>query len=57
MALWQGTSTRKPTGGRLIAARKKRRYEVSEEQTSTHLGATKQSIIRARSGQQNVLMP
>jgi len=54
MALWQGTSVRKPTGGRLIGARKKRRYEVSQEETNTFLGPQKQILIRARADQQKI---
>lgn len=54
MALWQGTSIRKPTGGRLIHARKKRRFEVSQEETNTFLGPHKQALVRARAAHQKV---
>jgi len=38
MALWQGKSKRKPTGGRLVQNRKKRRFEVGREPLFTNLG-------------------
>jgi small subunit ribosomal protein S8e len=38
MALWQGKSKRKPTGGRLVQNRKKRRYEIGREPMFTNLG-------------------
>jgi len=38
MALWQGKSKRKPTGGRLVMNRKKRRFEIGREPMFTNLG-------------------
>lgn len=38
MALWHGKSKRKPTGGRLVQSRKKRRFEVGREPLFTNLG-------------------
>jgi len=54
MSLWQGLSTRKPSGGRLILARKKQRFEVAPEDAETKLGKHTQKLIRARAGAQKV---
>lgn len=54
MSLWQGTSVRKPTGGRLIAARKKRRFEVAPEDSETKLGKHTQKLVRTRGAHQKV---
>ena len=50
MALWQGQSRRKSTGGRLVRARGKRRFEVGRETTLATIGETKRSNIRVRGG-------
>lgn len=51
MALWQGRSKRKITGGRLkFHRRKKRRYELGREQTETTIGKRRAKIIRVRGG-------
>jgi small subunit ribosomal protein S8e len=54
MSLWQGTSIRKPSGGRLIAARNKRRFEVAPEDAETKLGEHVQKLIRGRAASQKV---
>ncbi len=54
MSLWQGTSTRKPSGGRLIKARGKRRFEVAPEDAETKLGEHTQKLIRTRAAGQKV---
>ncbi len=54
MSLWQGTSIRKPSGGRLIQARNKRRFEVAPEDAETKLGEHVQKLIRARGASQKV---
>ena len=54
MSLWQGLSTRKPSGGRLIRARKKLRFEVAPEDAETKLGAHTQKLIRSRGASQKV---
>ena len=54
MSLWQGTSTRKPSGGRLIKARNKRRFEVAPEDAETKLGEHSQKLIRGRAASQKV---
>ena len=46
MALWQGKSRRKPTGGRLISSKGKRKYEIGTEKQFTKVGA--QSLKRYR---------
>ncbi|VVB87666.1 30S ribosomal protein S8e [uncultured archaeon] len=35
---WQGKSTRKYTGGRIISARSKQRFELGGDEANTHLG-------------------
>lgn len=54
MSLWQGESARKPSGGRLILARKKRRFEVAPEDAETKLGPHTQKLIRSRGRNQKV---
>lgn len=48
MALWQGRSKRKPTGGRLTLSRKKRRYEIGKEPVHTFVGIEKRQVSRVR---------
>ncbi len=50
MALWQGRSERKTTGGRLKAWRKKRKHEMGREQTETLIGTERNKKIRTRGG-------
>jgi len=50
MALWQGRSKRKPSGGRLRLGRKKRKFEIGTEQQFTYLGAQKRKMYRSRGG-------
>lgn len=38
MALWQGESNRKSTGGRLVASHGKRKFEIGREKQFTKLG-------------------
>ena len=54
MSLWQGLSIRKPSGGRLILARKKLRFEVAPEDAETKLGEHSQKLIRTRGAHQKV---
>ena len=54
MSLWQGLSTRKSSGGRLIRARKKLRFEVAPEDAETKLGEHTQKLIRSRGASQKV---
>ncbi len=54
MALWQGESRRKSTGGRLISARGKRRYEVAREHLDTHVAPHKQKLVRSKGANQKI---
>jgi len=51
---FQGKSTRKYTGGRLIQARGKRKYELGGEQANTHLGDTIRKTVKTLGGQLKV---
>ncbi|BAW31596.1 MAG TPA: 30S ribosomal protein S8e [Methanothermobacter sp.] len=50
MAIWQGKSNRKPTGGRLKKNRGKRKYELGREAAETRIGERKMRTIRTRGG-------
>ena len=50
MAIWQGKSKRKPTGGRLISSRAKRRFEISNELQDTKIGTSQNKLARTRGG-------
>ncbi len=50
MAIWQGKSRRKPTGGRLKRKRGKRKYELGREPTETKIGERKVKTIKTRGG-------
>ena len=54
MALWQGRSKRKPSGGRLRPIRKKRKFEIGREQQFAFLGPQKVKLYRVRSAGQKV---
>jgi small subunit ribosomal protein S8e len=54
MALWQGKSRRKPTGGRRRYARKKRKFEIGREQQYASLGAERRKLYRTRGGNRKV---
>lgn len=56
MALWQGKSKRKPSGGRLRLSRKKRRFEIGRDAEFTYLGETRLDKIRTRGGNSKVQM-
>jgi len=56
MALWQGKSKRKPTGGRLIMNRKKRRFEIGREPLYTNLGEENLKQYRSMGGGHKVKM-
>ncbi|HVL49005.1 MAG TPA: 30S ribosomal protein S8e [Candidatus Thermoplasmatota archaeon] len=51
MAIWQGESQRKPTGGRRIFAAKKRKFEIGREPVLTTIGETKRKQVRVRAGE------
>ena len=52
MALWQGKSNRKPTGGRLVPNQGKRKFEIGREKQYTKIGA--QSLRQYRTCGGNV---
>lgn len=54
MALWQGLSRRKSTGGRLIRARKKLRSEIGRERIAAHVGAHKHKLVRTKGANEKV---
>ena len=51
---FQGKSTRKYTGGRLIQARGKKKFELGGEQANTHLGETIRKTVKTLGGQLKV---
>lgn len=54
MALWQGLSVRKSTGGRLKLARKKRKTEIGSELTLAPMGPETKQLIRTTGGHTKV---
>ena len=50
MALWQGKSNRKPTGGRLVPSQGKRTFEISREKQFTRIGAPNLKQYRGMGG-------
>ena len=54
MALWQGRSRRKSTGGRYRPFRKKRKFEIGVEQQYAFLGPEKLKLYRTRGANQKV---
>ncbi len=56
MAIWQGESKRKPSGGRRMMAHKKRKFEIGREPVLTTIGATKRKYVRVRAGEMRVRM-
>jgi len=51
---WQGRSTRKYTGGRIIHARGKKRFELGGEVANTHLGETIRKKVKTMGGKEKV---
>lgn len=56
MAIWQGESKRKPSGGRRMMAHKKRKFEIGREPVLTVLGETKRKYVRVRAAEVRVRM-
>ena len=48
MALWQGRSRRKPSGGRYRPFRKKRKFEIGREQQFAFIGPQKLKLYRTK---------
>jgi small subunit ribosomal protein S8e len=51
---WQGRSTRKYTGGRLVRSRSKRRFELGREPANTHLGETIRKTVKTMGGREKI---
>lgn len=51
---WQGKSTRKYTGGRIIRSRGKQRFELGGEEANTLLGETNRKIVKTLGGEEKV---
>ena len=56
MALWQGKSRRKPTGGRRVPSAGKRKFEIGREKQYTKLGAESLKQYRGAGGNVKVGM-
>ena len=56
MALWQGKSNRKPTGGRLVASHGKRTFEIGREKQFTRIGEQTLKQYRGAGGSVKVGM-
>jgi small subunit ribosomal protein S8e len=54
MAIWHGEKGRKPTGGLIKLARKKRKYELGSLPVHTKLGKEKRKIVRTKGGGRKV---
>ncbi|MGM0405606.1 MAG: 30S ribosomal protein S8e [Thermoplasmatota archaeon] len=52
MTLWQGKSKRKVTGGRRRYARKKRKFEISQDFEKPVIGPEKRKLVRSLGGNQ-----
>ncbi len=53
---WQGKIGRKLTGGRLILARGKRKFEIGREQSDTTIGEVRIKKVQIRGGMEKVKM-
>ena len=51
---WQGASKRTYTGGKKIASRRKRKFEIGREFAETRIGPTKNKNISTRGGNRKV---
>ncbi|MDG6220493.1 MAG: 30S ribosomal protein S8e [Candidatus Thermoplasmatota archaeon] len=54
MAQWQGKAKRKPSGGRLILSRGKRKTEIGAEKQFTTIGKPRFKKTRSRAGNKKV---
>ena len=53
---WQGKIGRKLTGGKLILARGKRKFEIGREQSDTTIGDVRIKKVQVRGGREKVRM-
>ncbi len=51
---WQGRSTRSYTGGKMRAARSRRKFEIGRESADTHVNDVKRKIISTKGGNRKV---
>ncbi|MCL2550313.1 MAG: 30S ribosomal protein S8e [Methanimicrococcus sp.] len=51
---WQGTSKRTYTGGKCIASRSKRKFEIGREFAETRIGPAKNKNVSTRGGNRKV---
>ena len=56
MAIWQGKSNRKPTGGRRVPSANKRKFEIGREKQFTKIGAESLKQYRGAGGNVKVGM-
>jgi small subunit ribosomal protein S8e len=54
MVVWHGEQGRKPTGGEIVIARKKRKYELGNLPVHTKIGEPRISIIKTKGGGRKV---
>lgn len=54
MGLWQGKSDKKPSGGKLRHARKKRKFEIGAEAQTTTIGEERKKFARTRARNQKL---
>lgn len=54
MALWQGRSHTRPSGGRFRRHRGKRPFEIGAERQETSIGSTRQKFARTRGGNSKI---
>lgn len=54
MAIWQGKSKRKPSGGILKRSRKKRKFEIGRERIEATVGKEVRKRVRLRGGNQKM---
>jgi small subunit ribosomal protein S8e len=54
MAIWQGTSVRKPSGARAKTNRNKRKMEFGREPAETKIGDRKIKTIRTKGGNEKI---
>ncbi len=56
MTQFQGKSHKKPSGGKRVKSRGKRRYELGREATLTRVGPDSRSILRTLGGNTKVVL-
>jgi len=54
MAIWHGEKGKKPTGGEIHLARKKRKYELGSFPVHTKIGKEKKEIVKTKGGGRKV---